>query len=179
RGIVDTVVSNYFYFDTATFSGDIMPPIRIHPQNSKLFEFRGKPLVLLTATEHYGAVMNRPFNIERYIEDAADKGITLTRLFMLFPELQTAINPYSTCKPETQDYVAPFVRTGPGRAIDMEPKYDLDQTNPEFIERLHRFVSSASDHGVIVEVVLLSNVYTEEVWGLNPLNPKNNINDLP
>ena len=156
-----------------------MSPIRIHPQNSKLFEFRGKPLVLLTATEHYGAVMNRPFNIERYIEDAADKGMTLTRLFMLFRELQTAINPYSTCKPETQDYVAPFVRTGPGRAVDMEPKFDLDQTNPEFIERLHRFVSSASDHGVIVEVVLLSNSYTDDVWGLNPLNPKNNINGLP
>jgi hypothetical protein len=156
-----------------------MPPIRIHPQNSKLFEFRGGPLVLLTATEHYGAVMNRPFNIERYLADAADKGITLTRLFVLFRELQTAINPYSTCKPETQDYIAPFLRTGPGRARDMELRFDLSQPNPEFWQRLHRFVSTASDRGVIVEVVLLSNVYTDDVWGLNPLNPQNNINGLP
>ena len=51
-------------------------PIRIHPQNPKLFEFRGEPLVLLTATEHYGAVMNRPFRFDRYLADTADKGIT-------------------------------------------------------------------------------------------------------
>jgi Cellulase (glycosyl hydrolase family 5) len=156
-----------------------MPPIRIHPQNSKIFEFRGQPLVLLTATEHYGAVINRPFDIKRYLADAADKKITLTRLFMLFRELQTTINPYSTCKPETQDFVAPFVRTGPGRARDMELKYDLDQPNPEFFERLHQFLSIASDYGVIVEVVLLSNAYAEHVWELNPLHPANNINSLP
>jgi hypothetical protein len=153
-------------------------PIGIHPQNPKLFEFRGKPLMLLTATEHYGAVMNRPFDFERYLADTAEKGITLTRLFTLFRELQSPINPYSTCKPETQDYIAPFVRTGPGRALDKEPKYDLDQPNPEFFDRLHRFLSLASDYGIIVEVVLLSNTYMEDIWALNPLNAANNVNGL-
>ena len=156
-----------------------MPPICIHPKNSKLFEFRGQALVLLTATEHYGAVMNRPFAFERYLADTADKRITLTRTFMLFREQQSSINPYSTCKPETQDYIAPFLRTGPGRASDMELKYDLDQPNPEFFERLHRFLGLASDLGIIVEIVLLSNAYAEGVWSLNPLHPANNINGLP
>ena len=153
-------------------------PIRIHPQNPKLFEFRGKPLVLLTATEHYGAVMNRPFRFERYLADTAEKRITMTRLFALFRELQSSINPYSTCKPETPDYIAPFMRTGPGRALDMELKYDLDQPNPEYFERLHRFVGLAAEYGVIVEVVLLSNTYAPQIWELNPLNAKNNINEL-
>lgn len=159
-----------------------MPAIRIHPQNPKLFEFRGQPRVLVTATEHYGAVMNRPFRYEPYLADAADKGITFTRLFTLFRELQTAINPYSTCKPESPDYVAPFVRVGPGRALDGEPKYDLDRPNPEFFDRLHGFLSLAADYGIIVEIVLLSNVYTPEVWGLNPLHPQNNLcgwSDIP
>src|SRR5262245_55548362 len=153
-------------------------PIRIHPDNKKLFEFRGKPLVLLTATEHYGAVMNRPFRFEDYLADAADKGMTLTRLFMLFRELQTPINPYSTCKPESPDYIAPFERTGPGRALDQELKFDLERFNPEFFARLHRFVSLAAQYGIIVEVVLLSHTYSEAVWALNPLNPQNNINGL-
>ncbi|MDZ4763115.1 MAG: DUF6298 domain-containing protein [Chloroflexota bacterium] len=153
-------------------------PIRIHPNNPKLFEFRGKPLVLLTATEHYGAVMNRPVQFERYLADTAEKGITLTRLFTLFRELQSAINPYSTCKPESPDYIAPFVRTGAGRALDKELKYDLDQPNPEFFDRLHRFMALASNYGIIVEVVLLSNTYTDEIWALNPLNAANNINGL-
>src|SRR5215207_5397101 len=138
-------------------------PIRIHPQNPKVFEFRGAPRVLITATEHYGAVMNRPFQFEKYLADAAEKGMTLTRLFMLFRELQTAVNPYSTCKPESPDFITPFERTGPGRALDEEPKWDLDRPNPEFYDRLHRFVSLAADYGIIVEVVLLSQTYAPNV----------------
>lgn len=154
------------------------PPIRIHPDNPKLLEFRGKPLVLVTATEHYGAVMNRPFRFERYLPDAAAKGMTLTRLFTLFRELQTPTNPYSTCKPETPDYIAPFLRSGSGRALDGELKFDLDQPNPEFYERLHGFVSLAAEYGIVVEVVLFSNTYTPAVWALNPLNAENNVNRL-
>lgn len=153
-------------------------PIQIHPHNPKLFEFRGKPLVLVTATEHYGAVMNRPFDMEAYLRDTAEKGITLTRLFTLFRELQTPINPYSTCKPETPDLITPFLRTGPGRAKDLEPKFDLNQLNPEFFERLHRFLTLASELGIIVEVVLFSNTYSPDVWSLNPLNAHNNVNGV-
>ncbi len=154
------------------------PPIRIHPDNPKIFEFRGKPLVLVTATEHYGAVMNRPFRFERYLEDASEKRMTLTRLFALFREQQSPINPYSTCKPESPDFVAPFARTGPGVGLDGQPKYDLDRWNPEYFERLHNFMKLASDYGIVVELVLLSNTYVDSVWTLNPLHAKNNVNDL-
>lgn len=153
-------------------------PIRVHAKNNRIFEFRGKPLVLVCATEHYGAVINRPFDFEKYLADARDKKQTLTRLFVLFRELQTAINPYSTCKPESPDYIAPFKRTGPGNALDGQPKYDLSQWNPEFFSRLHRFLSLASEYDIIVEVTLLSNTYCPEVWALNPLNTANNINDV-
>ena len=94
-----------------------MTAIRIHPENRKLFEFRGKPLALLCATEHYGAVINRPFRYERYLAAAAAKGQTLSRLFCLFRELQAPVNPYSPCKPESPDFIAPFPRTGPGRGL--------------------------------------------------------------
>lgn len=152
--------------------------VRIHPDNPKCFEFRGKPLALITATEHYGSVMNRPYDFERYLADANEKHQTLSRLFMLYRELQIAVNPYSTCKPESTDYISPFPRTGPGYALDGEPKYDLDQWNPEFFDRLHRFLSLASDYGIIIEVVMLSNSYYPPVWALNPLHADNNVNNL-
>lgn len=155
-----------------------MQPIRVHPANPKVFEFRGKPLVLLTATEHYGAVLNRPFNYARYLADVEDKRMTMTRLFLLFRELQTPRNPCSTCKPESAEYVAPYARTGPGWALDGEPKYNLDQWNPEFFVRLHDFMSLASDHGIIVEVTLFSNTYADHIWALQPLNTDNNLNDV-
>ena len=152
--------------------------IRIHPENSKVFQFRGRPIVLVCATEHYGSVMNRPFNFERYLADAKDKSQTLTRLFTLFRELQLPNNPYSPCKPESPDYISPFKRVGPANALDGEPKYDLSQWNPEFFERLHRFLSMASDYGIIVEITLFSDAYCEPVWKLNPLNSKNNVSDV-
>ncbi|MCX6378804.1 MAG: cellulase family glycosylhydrolase [Armatimonadetes bacterium] len=151
-------------------------PIRIHPDNPKIFEFRGEPIALVTACEHYGGVMNRPFDGERYLVDTAERGINYTRLFTLFRELQSAANPYSTCKPESTDYIAPFERVGRERALDMQPKYDLDRWNPEFLERLHRFLSKASECGVIVELVLFSNTYGPDGWSLNPLHASNNLN---
>ncbi len=151
-------------------------PVRIHPGNPKIFEFRGAPLVLVTASEHYGSVINRPFRFEQYLADAADKKMTLTRLFVLFRELQSASNPYSTCKPESPDYIAPYPRVGPGKALDGLPQYDLDRWNPEFFKRLQRFLSLASSCGINVEVVMLSNTYGDSVWALNPLHPRNNLN---
>ena len=65
----------------------------IHPHNTKYFLFRGKPLVLITGTEHYGAVQNRRVDYAKYLEDTAHKKITLTRLFLLFRELQSSRNP--------------------------------------------------------------------------------------
>ena len=99
-------------------------PICVHPENKKVFLFREKPYVLVCATEHYGAVMNRPFDFEKYLADAAEKKQTLTRLFVLFREQQSSVNPYSTCKPESPDYISSFMRTGPGN----EP-VNLDEDN--------------------------------------------------
>ncbi len=148
-----------------------------------MFEFRGECRMLVCATEHYGSVLNRRFRFERYLADAREKSQTLTRLFMLFRELQSAINPYSTCKPESTDYISPFKRLdwndqSTGKALDGEPKYDLSQWNGEFFDRLHQFLGLASEYGIVVEVVLFSNTYSPQVWDLNPLNPRNNINDV-
>jgi len=150
--------------------------IRIHPQNRKILEYKGKPVVLVCATEHYGAVINRPFDSEAYFRECKDKKQNYTRLFLLFRELQTHNNPFSTCKPETPDYISPFRRTGPGNACDGLPKYNLDVWNEEFFERLHSFMELANKNDVIVEVVLFSCSYFQHLFELIPLCGKNNIN---
>jgi hypothetical protein len=156
----------------------------IHPDNPRYFIFRNKPLVLITATEHYGSVINRKFDFEKYLADHAEKKQTLTRTFLTYRELQSAKNPWSPCKPESPDFVAPWRRVGKigaggeGAAADGEPKYDLDQWNPEFFDRLHRFLKRASDLGVIVELTLFSNHYNEKIWDLSPLSPKNNLQGI-
>src|SRR5678815_3498347 len=142
-------------------------PLRLHPDNARYFLFRGKPLVLIAAGEHYGSVINRPFVFEEYLVDHAEKRQTLTRTFLLYRELQSAKNPWSPCKPETPDYIAPWVRVdaregAEKEALDGLGKYDLDRWNPEFFDRLHRFLRRASDLGVVVELTLFSNSYNEK-----------------
>ncbi len=148
--------------------------VKIDPQNPKYLLFRGRPLLLISASEHYGSVINRPFDFEKYLDDAAAHKITMTRTFLLYRELQSARNPSSPCKPESPDYIAPYVRSGPGRALDGEPIYDLDQWNPEYFERLHRFLNAASKRGIVVELTVFSNTYADSIWALNPLRKENN-----
>jgi hypothetical protein len=150
-------------------------PFMIHPENLKYFLFRGKPLVLVAASEHYGSVVNRRFDFEQYLAEAADKKQTVTRTFLLYRELQSARNPCSPVKPESPDYIAPWPRTGPGKAMDGEPKYDLDHWNPEYFMRLHRFLARASALEIVVELTVFSNTYSNDVWALNPLRQENNL----
>jgi hypothetical protein len=148
--------------------------VSIDPNNPKYLLFRGKPLVLISASEHYGSVINRPFDFEKYLDDAAVHGMTMTRTFLLYRELQSARNPSSPCKPESPDFIAPYVRTGPGNALDGEPIYDLDRWNPEYFDRLHRFLDAASKRGIVVELTVFSNTYVDNIWALNPLRKENN-----
>ncbi len=150
-------------------------PISVHPDNPKYFLFRGRPLVLLAATEHYGSVVNRAFDFERYLADAADKRQTMTRTFLLFREQQSSRNPSSPIKPESPDFITPYPRVGTAKAADGEPAYDLDQWNPEYFSRLRRFLECASRRGIVVELTLFSNTYADGVWALNPLRASNNL----
>ena len=148
--------------------------VKLHPENPRYLLFQGKPVVLVTATEHYGSVLNRPFDFEKYLDDAGAHKMTMTRTFLLFRELQGARNPSSPAKPESPDYIAPFARTGPEKALDGEPIYDLDQWNPEYFDRLKRFLDAASKRGIIVELTIFSNSYADNIWALNPFRAENN-----
>src|ERR1700758_1156178 len=58
--------------------------LAIHPDNPKYFLFRKQPLVLLAASEHYGSIVNRRFDFERYLYEAAATKQTITRTFLLY-----------------------------------------------------------------------------------------------
>jgi len=149
--------------------------VKIDPTNPKYLLFRGKPLTLISASEHYGSVINRPFDFEKYLDDAASHGMTMTRTFLLYREMQSVRNPSSPCKPESPDFITPFVRKGPAKALDGEPAYDLDEWNPEYFDRLHRFLDAASKRGIVVELTIFSNSYSPDTWALNPLRAANNL----
>ena len=70
-------------------------------------------------------------------------------------------------------------RTGPGKALDGEPQFDLGQWNPVYFQPLHRFLTRASELEIFVELTLFSIRYSDRIWDLNPLSSDNNVNHLP
>src|SRR5512143_4111866 len=58
---------------------DRFPPLCLHPENPHYLLFRGKPTVLLTSGEHYGAVLNLDFDYVRYLDALARDGLNGTR----------------------------------------------------------------------------------------------------
>src|SRR5207248_2207722 len=46
----------------------VSTPIGLLPANPHYFEFRGKPTILITSGEHYGAVLNLDFDYIRYLD---------------------------------------------------------------------------------------------------------------
>jgi hypothetical protein len=89
-------------------------------------------------------------------------------------------------KPTGGYFVAPlpYLRTGPGRARDGQPKYDLTKFNPEYFERLRTRVAAARSAGVYVSVMLFQGFSVERKgrpgspWAWHPYHADNNINGV-
>ena len=56
-------------------------PIRKHPDNPHYFAYKGKPLVLITTDEHYGAVINLDFDYIPFLDRLHEYGMNLTRIY--------------------------------------------------------------------------------------------------
>lgn len=149
-------------------------PLRLHPDNPHYFLFRGKPAVLITSGEHYGAVLNRRFDFRKYLDTLAADGLNLTRAFTgMYREVpgESFDIASNTLAPEEADFVQPFRRTGP-------QKYDLSQWNDEYFRRWRDFVSYAGQREIIVEVTLFTTYYNEKHWSMSPINAANNLQGI-
>ena len=121
---------------------------RRHPSNPRCFLYKGKPIVLITATEHYGAVLNGQFDYVPYLDELARNRLNLSRTFTFYREVEDSIPPLgytNTLAPRPGQEVMPWKRTGPGKANDGGMKFDLDQWNPAYFTRMKAFLKAAAD----------------------------------
>lgn len=143
-------------------------PIRAHPQNPYIFEFRGKPTVLRTFGESYSSVINSSRAYIPYLDVLKRDGMNLTRVWCLgFP-------PDYYTNPST--FLQPWPRsTSSGNALDGAGKWDFSAWNESFFTRLKAFAQAASDRGIVVEFTLFSVFYEDAVWRAGPFHPSNNV----
>lgn len=155
-------------------------PISLHPDNPHYFLFRGKPTILITSAEHYGAVMNLDFDYVKYLDALQSKGLNNTRVFTgSYVEPQGAFKiEKNTMAPAPNRFIAPWARSlTPGYANGGN-KFDLTKWDAAYFTRLKDFVAQAGRRGVVVEVNLFCPFYEELQWKLSPQNAVNNVNNL-
>jgi len=155
-------------------------PIALHPDNPHCFLFRGKPTVLITSGEHYGAVLNLDFDYDRYLAVLAADGLNLTRTFSgTYREIPNSFgitdNPLA---PKPNRYICPWARSDAPGYYDGGNKFDLSRWDPAYFERLRGFVAAAQKHGVVVEMNLFCPLYEDVLWAASPISAKNNVNGI-
>jgi len=157
-----------------------MTPIALHSENPHYFTYRGRPTVLITSGEHYGAVLNLDFNFVPYLDELQARGFNLTRLFSgTYREVPSSFGIVgNTLAPRPERYAAPWARSNVPGAADGLTKFDLTKWNDAYFQRLREFVSEAEKRGIVVEYVLFCPFYDQSLWDVNPMNARNNVNGV-
>jgi hypothetical protein len=155
-------------------------PIALNPDNPHYFLHHGKPAILITSGEHYGAVINLDFDFIRYLDELKSKGLNLTRTFTgAYVEPQGAFNiAENTMAPLPDRFICPWMRSQEPGYFNGGNKFDLTRWDEAYFTRLKDFVSAAEKRNVIVELALFCPFYEEIQWKLSPMNAINNMNAI-
>jgi hypothetical protein len=148
------------------------PPLALHPDNPHCFLFRGKPAVLVTSGEHYGAVLNLDFDYVPYLDELHARGFNLTRTFCgTYREVPGSFKIVeNTLAPKPDRFACPWSRDG--------DRFDLTAYDPAYFARLKDFLTQAGRRGIVVELGLFCTVYDDGLWAVNPMNAANNVQGI-
>lgn len=162
-------------------------PLRVHPQNRRYFTDGTKrpdgslKALYLTGSHHWNNLLDSA-KVGKPLTERFDFGSYLTRLAGLNHNF---IRMWSWEVGENDLYYdpAPWARTGPETGTDGKPKFDLEQFNPEYFDRLRSRVIAARDRGMYVSVMLFQgwSIYNHgygNPWPVHPFHKANNVNGI-
>jgi hypothetical protein len=155
-------------------------PIALHPDNGHYFLWRGKPTVLVTSGEHYGALLNLDFDYVRYFDALRADGLNHTRIFAgTYREIPGSFKiTDNTLAPKPRRYAAPWARTKTKGYFDGGGKFNLERWDASYFERLRALLAAARERGVVVELCLFCPLYNEALWKASPMHASNNVNGV-
>ena len=162
-------------------------PLRVHPTNPRYFtdgtkSADGTPkAVYLTGSHTWANLIERGpsdpppvFDFDAYLDFLEKHNHNFIRLW------SRHVSWYTNYGSE-QLWARPLAwqRTGPGKALDGKPKFDLTKLDPAYFERLRTRIKAAGDRGIYVSVMLFGG-YQEAGpnWTGNPFHRDNNINGI-
>jgi hypothetical protein len=156
-------------------SGVLAEPIQVAPANPHYYFYQGKPILLITSAEHYGAVINKDFDYVAYLDALQAHGLNYTRFYpgaMFEPAGKFMAG--NTLGPKPGSLVVPWARSDtPGYRLGGN-RFDLERWDPAYFARFKDFLVQAGRRGIIVEICFFNSQY-EDTWPLSPLQAGNNI----
>ncbi|MES2661217.1 MAG: hypothetical protein V4689_21535 [Verrucomicrobiota bacterium] len=103
-------------------------PLKPHPENPGILEFRGKPEVLFTFAEHYGSVVNTDFDFIPYLDIMQRDGMNLTRIFLAGFRHDNRVPSNDPLAPMPAAFLQPWKRDTTGNtSLDGLGKWDFTQ----------------------------------------------------
>lgn len=163
-------------------------PLRVLPANPRYFTDDGRRAVYLTGAHTWDNLQdmgeaNVPaaFDFNGYLDFLGKHGHNFVRLWRW--ELLSWDTPANDEKTARHLVVAPhpWARTGPGQALDGKPRFNLDQFDDAYFNRLRSRVAAARDRGIYVSVMLFESWGVQHAangWKTHPFHPDNNIDRL-
>jgi Family of unknown function (DUF6298)/CARDB/Bacterial protein of unknown function (DUF937)/Putative collagen-binding domain of a collagenase len=162
--------------------------LRVHPSNPRYFtDNSGRAIYLTGSHDHTNfqdfidgrSAASRSGSLDRsavsavdynwYLDFLQQRNHNFMRMWMWEHSLATP---------------RPYLRPGPGTALDGEPRYNLNQFNQAYFERLWARVKAAQDRGIYVSIMLFQGwsiqTFTPNFvpWPEHPYNPANNVNGI-
>ncbi|MFQ6130669.1 MAG: DUF4038 domain-containing protein [Armatimonadota bacterium] len=161
-------------------------PLRVCEENPRYFaDASGKPL-LLTGSHTWDNLQDmgptdppQAFDWEAYLDFLERYHHNFVRLWrwelVKWDTTANRENKLLTCAPH------PWARTGPGKARDGKPKFNLEQFDEAYFERLRSRVVAARDRGIYVSIMLFEGwglQFVPDGWQAHPFHPDNNLNGI-
>jgi concanavalin A-like lectin/glucanase superfamily protein/uncharacterized protein DUF6298/collagenase-like protein with putative collagen-binding domain len=170
---------------TPTSSGQTMGPLRIGTVNPRYFADPSGKAVLLTGSHTWcnfidcGSSNPPPsFNYTAYLNFLVANHHNFFRLWRAENAKGGEISDNFFFAP------MPYQRTGPGTALDGNPKFDVTMFNQAYFDRMRADVIAARDRGIYVSIMLFDGWSVESKraphhpWIGHPYNQANNINSV-
>lgn len=173
--------------DTPKAAG-IRGPLRVDPTNPRYFTDDGQRAVYLTGSHTWDNLQDMAetdppaaFDFNAYLDFLAKHDHNFIRLWRWeLVSWDTKANNEKTAK-RLAVAPHPWARTGPGQALDGKPKFNLDQFNDAYFQRLRARVQAAHHRRIFVSVMLFEGwgvQHVADAWKAHPFHPENNVNGL-
>ena len=161
-------------------------PLQVHPKNPRYFTDGSGKAVYLTGAHTWSNLVDMgpsdpppKFDFDAYLDWMVKLDHNFIRLWTWEQTMWDARGGRINWFHPKVHFAAPqpWPRTGPGKALDGKPKFDLSKHDPKYFKRLRTRVEAAGTRGIYVSIMLF------EGWGMqfmpgafeaHPLHPKNN-----